>query len=237
MVKRAPKKKKQGSGTKAGTKRRERRFSTSATFLPLWVGVVGIAGCLLLGMGVFGTWILDPAPSYASYLVAAGGFGLGVALWFSQPKESAVFVGDAGIAIDDGRQTLRVAWYAMRSLRIENGFVLVEGPGHSLKFLLGANQKATAHALREAALRVPDVVDADKNIMETLPEPSDNEEQLKGVEDDQVTGSRCATSNKLISMEEDARICPRCGQVFHKESVPEACPSCEAALKGKTLLA
>ncbi len=223
--------------TKSVNKRRERRFSTSPTFMPLWVAGLGLIGSLVLGSGVFGWWIADPAVPYASYLVAAGGFLLGVALWFGQPPESAVFVGDSGIAVEDGREITRVPWFDVRSIQVVGGKVVVEGPSTTVKFLLGANRNAAALALKEAAVRIPDVVDVDKQVTESLPNPDKVKGFQQDIEDDQVTGVTCAHSKKLITLEEDARICPRCGQIFHKDGLPEACTSCEATLGTRALYA
>ncbi len=203
--------------------------------MPVWVAIVGMVGAALLGSGVFGLWILDPPLSLASYLVAAGGFGLGVALWFGQPSESAVMVGDAGIGVEDGRETLRVPWYELRSLRIIGGSVVAEGKSLKLKFLLGANRDATAWALKEAAERVPNVIDVSKDIAATLPDPKKVKGYDQNVKDDQVTGIRCAASDKIINLEDDARACPKCGQIYHKDGVPERCTSCDTELRGRVL--
>lgn len=227
--------KKKNKSAKSGLRRRERRFSTSPTFMPVWVAIVGMVGAALLGSGVFGLWILDPPLSLASYLVAAGGFGLGVALWFGQPSESAVMVGDAGIGVEDGRETLRVPWYELRSLRIIGGSVVAEGKSLKLKFLLGANRDATAWALKEAAERVPNVIDVSKDIAATLPDPKKVKGYDQNVKDDQVTGIRCAASDKIINLEDDARACPKCGQIYHKDGVPERCTSCDTELRGRVL--
>jgi rubrerythrin len=115
--------------------------------------------------------------------------------------------------------------------------MLIEGRQQTLKFLIGANRNATARLLKEAALRVPNVLDVAQSIAETLPDPDKVRGFLQEVEDDQITGIRCAFSEKLINLEEDARLCPKCGQIFHKDSVPDTCPDCEAELKGHVLLA
>lgn len=235
MAKTAKSSKKKTGQSKA--RRRERRFSTSANFVPPWVALVGMLGSLVLGAGVFGLWILDPQLSWASYLVAVGGCGLGVALWFGQPSESAITVGDAGIGVEDGQEVTRVPWYLMRSLQVSGGAVVVEGETNRIKFLLGANQRAAAFALKEAAERVPDVVDVDKSVTESLPDPAKVGGYLQDVTDDQVAGMRCANTDKLIHLEEDARICAKCGQVYHKEGIPETCVSCETPLAGRTLQA
>src|SRR5690606_40555471 len=102
--------------------------------------------------------------------------------------------------------------------------------------LMVANLHAAAQVLKEASLRVPDVVGVPREITEKLPKPG----EVKGYEqdvDDQVTGARCAASDKIIRLEQDARICPNCGQVFHKKGVPDACTHCKAELRGRTLRA
>jgi len=205
--------------------------------MPGWVAALGMLGCMLLGAGVFGTWIADPLIEWASYLVAAGGFCLGGSLWFGQPPEIAVAVGDAGVAVEYGRQTTRVHWYDMRSLRTKGGRLVIEGPGPDLKFAIGANPSATAFLLKEAAERVPDVMDIDPSVTKRLPELHQVRGLLQGIEDEQVAGTRCAASQELIQLEEEARLCPRCGQIYLREHVPAQCVSCEMELGNETLLA
>lgn len=199
--------------------------------------MLGLIGSLILGSGVFGWWILDPAVPHSSSLVAVGGVLLGLSLWFGQPPETAVFVGDSGVAVEDGREITRVPWFEVRSVRVQGGKLVVEGSSSVAKFLIGANRNAAALALKEAALRVPDVVDVERDVTESLPAPDKVKGYLQEIEDDQVTGVKCAHSKKLITMEEDARFCPRCGQIFHKEGLPEACSSCEQPLGARTLVA
>jgi hypothetical protein len=146
-------------------------------------------------------------------------------------------VGDAGIGVEDGREASRIPWFELRSLRVVGGSVVAEGAGQKLKFLLGANTHAAAWLLKEAAERVPAVVDVPKAVASSLPEPKDVKGYAQDVQDDQVTGLHCAASDRVITLEEDARICPNCGQVFHKDGVPAKCTHCEADLTGRTLKA
>lgn len=234
MAKSANKKKKRSAG---GFRRRERRFATSPAFMPTVIAIVGFVGAAVLGAGVFGLWILDPPLTWASYLVAGGGFLLGVSLWFGQAPETAVTVGDSGIAVEDGREMQRVPWHQMRSLRVVGANMVVEGKSGKVKFLLGANRHAAAEALKQAAERVPDIVDVGKSIVESLPKPGEVEGIQQDIEDDQVTGLKCAASDKTIKVEEDARLCSKCGQLYHKDAVPERCLACETELSGKLLRA
>ena len=47
----------------------------------------------------------------------------------------------------------------------------------------------------------------------------------------QLAGARCKASDELIAFEKDARLCGRCGEVYHKSHVPDRCLTCDAALK------
>lgn len=218
-------------------KRKERRFSTSSTYMPTWVALLGMVGCFGLGAGVFGLWILDPPVTWSSYAVAAGGLALGLALWFGQPPEVAVAVGDAGVAIEGSHQTQRLNWYEMRAVRAQGGRLLIEGDNTALKFSIGANLGAAALLLKEAAERIPDVLDVDPQVSKALPDPQTVRGLLQDIEDDQVAGTPCAASGTVIKLEEDARVCPCCGQIYEKAHLPSSCVSCENQLGENALRA
>jgi hypothetical protein len=225
-----------GGASRTGQGRKERRFATLASFIPTQIAAIGMAGSLLLGAGCFGLWILDPAISWATYLIAVGGLGLGVALWFSAPEETAVLVGDAGIAVEDGRDIARVHWHEIQSVSVRRGVVVVEArAGKAVKFLLGANPKGAAFTFQEAVERIPSAFNVEKSVADALPKPDPKAGQLQSVVDDQVAGTTCAASKRSIQLEEDARACPRCGQIYHKDEVPDRCVSCEGELKGRAL--
>lgn len=196
-----------------------------------------MVGSLILGAGCFALWVIDPPVSWASYLVAVGGLGLGVALWFGSPPETAVLVGDAGVGVEDGRDVSRVRWYQMKTLSIRRGQVLVTGEKGSLTFSLGANTKGLSFLLKEAAERMPNVLDIDKAITARLPAPDPGAGSEQSVTDDQIAGAHCAASDETIKFEEDALLCPRCSQIYHKNTLPERCVSCEAKLPGRALRA
>lgn len=217
-------------------RRKERRIPTSVTYLRPPLAAVGLLGALVLGAGVTGQWVLDPAFEYAPYLVAVGGLGVGIALGVG-PRESAVAVGDGGVAIERSRETQRLPWYQIKSITLQGDRLVVSASGSSLSFSVGANPGAAALVLKEAAERVPDVLDVDKAAVDKLPDPTKLDVRRVDVSDDQLAGLSCANSKQVIRLEEDARLCPRCAQVYHHETVPERCVSCDAELKGRTLRA
>lgn len=233
--------KSKGQGKEARAKKsakpRERRFAVNTTYIAPWVGIAGMVGALVLGAGVFGLWIKDPALSYASYLVAVGGLGLGVALWFAQPSLTAVCVGDGGLALENGKEVDRLAWCDMESLRVDGDKLVARGAASSLSFSMKAHPQAAAWTLKEAVTRLPSIVDVPGSVTEKLPAPSPSAGSEHEILDTQVAGRRCAASKKVISFEDDARLCPKCGQVYHKDHVPSACATCEEPLAGRTLRA
>ncbi|MEZ4310170.1 MAG: hypothetical protein R3F14_19180 [Polyangiaceae bacterium] len=46
-----------------------------------------------------------------------------------------------------------------------------------------------------------------------------------------IAGRACKASGQTIAFEKDARLCGRCGELYHKKSVPERCLTCEARLR------
>jgi hypothetical protein len=217
-------------------RRRERRFATSTTYMAPWVAAVGMLGALTLGAGVFGLWILDPPLDWASYLVAAGGLGLGASLWFG-PRETAVAVGDGGVAVEDGREVIRVPWHALTALTVQGDSVVARSARGVARFSLGANRLAAAWAFKECAERTPGALDVPQALAQKLPRPEDGDGVLGDVVDDQVAGRTCKASDTPIHLEEEARLCARCGQVYHVEHVPERCVTCDVELKGRVLVA
>ncbi len=233
----AQKKKARTTKKKTPKRQTERRFAANKTYIEPWVGWVGIVGALLLGAGVFGLWIKDPPLSYASYLVAAGGLGLGVSLWFAQPSITAVFVGDAGVAVEKGNEISRLVWCDIDKIRMANHDLVVTGKGTTIPLSIRAHQKAAAWLLKEAAERVPEILDVPTTIVQALPQPKAGDGYRQEIEDAQVAGRRCAESDRVLTLESDARICPKCGQVYHKDSVPQDCLHCGQSLTGRTLVA
>jgi hypothetical protein len=64
-----------------------------------------------------------------------------------------------------------------------------------------------------------------------LPEPHDDAGELLTLDALQIVGKRCAASGTVIAFEPDARVCPRCERVYHKDHVPPTC-DCGAPLQG-----
>jgi hypothetical protein len=66
---------------------------------------------------------------------------------------------------------------------------------------------------------------------DALAAPDDAAGEVATLEPPQVAGLRCKATDKIIAFEADARLCGRCGEVYHKEGVPARCGTCDAALR------
>lgn len=231
----ADQKTKKKKGTKEGARpeKKERRFVPSQTHSSLYAGVGGMAGALALGAGVYAQWIREPAQPWAQYLVAGGALTLGAALWFSDVGGDPVRVGAAGVALERGSELTRVAWCDLTRVRIDKGKLVLESDEVTLSLPLASHALAIAWILKEGVQRMPEAFDLKPSDSEGLPEPKEGDSELVPVENLQIAGKACAASDKAIAFERDARLCPKCAEVYHKEHVPKTCVTCGEDIRGR----
>jgi hypothetical protein len=215
---------------KAKRERKERRFSPEQTYSSRATVVGGMLGALVLGAGVWGQWISDPAHAYAIYLCGAGAIALGASLWYGDAGAVPVRIGDAGIALERGTELTRLAWCDLETVAVASGQLLAKGKNTTFSIPIAAQPKAVAWILAEGTRRVPDAMNVKKSDLSGLPEPKDLDGELVAIEGLQVAGRHCAATDKPIAFERDARLCPNCGQVYLKDAVPKKCVSCERDL-------
>lgn len=218
-------------------RRRERLFKTSSGFYPWSTFGLGCASALLLGAGLGARWFQDNPPVWTWGLILVGGVTLSGLPWSHPAPELSVTVGDAGVSVETRRETQRLAWHQMKRITATAHQLLIEGAHHSLRITWGANPQAIAWILKEAAERLPHLLDVSPQQAKTLPAPQAEAGTLQNVENAQIAGTRCAHSQELLSLEEDARLCKVCGQVYHRAHLPDQCVSCSHPLQNSTLLA
>jgi hypothetical protein len=214
----------------AEPKRRERRFVPSQLQASRASVGVGMLGSVVLGAGVWAQWISEQEYGFGPYLVAAGAIGLAAAMWFGDLRALPVRVGDAGVAVEKGSEIVRLAWCDIERISVHKQQLIIKGLEHTLAIPVAAHGRAVAWVLAEATRRVADVMDVSPGVVDGLPKPDKGDGELRTVNSVQVTGRRCAASGKTISFEKDARLCPNCGQVYHKAHVPAECETCEQTL-------
>ncbi len=219
-------KSKAGKTTKR--ERKERRFEPSRTQTSRLALVGGMAGSLALGAGVYAQWVRETPLESAPFIVAAGAVVLGLALWFSDAGAVPVRVGDAGIAIEKGSEITRLIWCDIQRIVVERGNLVARGEDLTLTIPVSAHPVAVSWILSEGVRRVPESMDVKRAELNNLPEPRDKDGEVLTIDALQVAGRHCAASKKVIAFERDARLCPNCGQVYHKEHVPKTCVTCHA---------
>lgn len=225
--------KRKANQKKPGAKPRrrvERRFLPQTTPAGWTLLGVGMVGALALGAGVFGQWVQDPPADYAAYLIAVGAAGLSAALWFGELSPIPVRVGDAGIALERGAELVRLGWCDIENVTIEKNQLLVKTADSVFAIPVAAHPQAIAWLLKEGVQRVPDVMNVKRRDLAQLPKPEESAGEELQVEGLQVAGRRCRHSDKLISFEQDARLCPNCCEVYHRLHVPKDCATCKQPL-------
>jgi len=222
--------------------RTERRFVPVPAVATNVVLAVGGLGSALMGAGVFGqfghAWMGSDLPptSFAPAIIAAGSVVFGASVWLGTSAEQPLRVGAGGIALEKGKEVRRIPWYEVERVvwDPDRQSLSVRGKddlGADASFGLTAKLMGPAIAwiVKEARLRVPDVVDVPEEAA-GLPRASREDGRLLTMDEVQVVGKRCAATNKIIAFEPDARVCPRCERVYLKQSVPDAC-ACGGSLK------
>lgn len=213
--------------------RTERRFAPQRSNGAMLTMGGSILGGLAIGAGAYGQWLADHRLAASPYIVAGGAVVLaGVILW-GDMEGSAVRVGDAGVAVEKGgKVTTRIAWCDMKSIELQDGRVRIDAEPTGCSISVAANPLAAAWVIKEAEDRVPNRLKAAKSDRESLPKTARTDGERVDVEAQQITGRACRASDRVITFERDARQCSRCGEVYHKDSLPETCLTCDADLTG-----
>ncbi len=212
--------------------RTERRFEPKRSRLALATMIGTAVGGLALGAGVYAQWLSPIHWTFAPWLVAAGAIVLAAVILWGDLTGPAIRVGDAGIAVEKDASSLsRFAWCDITRIDISAGRLVIESRFATASVRVAENPQAAAWIVREAGARIPKTLTVADPDMATLPASSETEGAMVAVEATQVTGRRCKASDKVITFERDARLCARCGEIYHAESLPERCLTCDAALE------
>jgi hypothetical protein len=218
--------------------RREQRFEPHASASPSVVYALGALGAVAMGAGVwgeFGSLVHETGPEpfkYAPYLLAAGAVLVGIAIWIGTSGEPPIRVGDGGVGVERSG-VRRMPWYAVESIAWADGAVRITGKddvGASMTVVasLASHPQAAAWIVKEARERVPAVIQVPEDA--ALPDVRVSAGESLAMDPPQVVGKHCAASGKVIAYEPDARVCPRCGRVYHKAHAPDSC-ECGASLE------
>lgn len=238
--------KKAKGGSKETVTHRERRFLPVRDARMTASLVAGAVGSLLLGAGVYiqffrpannvlavklGAQVVELADKGA-YVVGAGALILALVIMLAPDFETALLVGDGGVGVDEGNDEgpRRILWCDIEQITLTSTALVVRGPEQKLLVPLSSQPQAAAWVLREAQERIPSVVALDHGEQERIPKADENAGEQRKITDIQIAGRRCCATDRVISYEPDARLCPRCGEIYHKDHVPAECLTCEGPL-------
>jgi hypothetical protein len=212
--------------------RQERRFESSSSTRALASLSATIVGGLVLGAGIYSQWMSSHPLEQSPWIVGAGAVVLAATILWGDFGGHAIRVGDAGVAQErPGQAIQRVNWSVMRKVALKGGVLLVESEEREISFPVSKFPSAAAWIVKEARGRIPKKVSVSEEQSSALPTAQDTDGVQIPLEKLQVTGQKCRASGKVITFEKDARSCPKCGEVYHRNSLPEACLTCDADLK------
>jgi hypothetical protein len=141
-------------------------------------------------------------------------------------------VGDAGVAVERGSELVRLLWCDMDRIRVDQDHLVLSGTGTTISVAESSQALAISWILKEAAERLPKLIDVTPSYADRLPKPEASNGTLGPIMSLQTTGRRCAKSRKVIRYERDARICSVCTQVYLKDNLPDECVTCGKPLEG-----
>jgi F0F1-type ATP synthase assembly protein I len=217
---------------------KERRYTGEQTYASKVHVLIGVVGGLGLGAGVYSQWISDQARTSAPYLVIGGGLLMIGTMLFGDIGTTVVRVGDGGVALEKGRDLVRILWCDLKRVRAKDGKLVLEGDEETISVPIAGHPGAVARILAEGTRRVPEAMDVKRSALAGLPEPSEHDGgEILTLETLQVAGRHCAASDRPIAFERDARLCPQCCQVYLRDEVPKKCVTCEAELGDRAVRA
>jgi hypothetical protein len=224
------KRKKSSSRAAERPSQRARRFEPDTTSMGQAALVLICVGAALLGAGFYGQGLRETPLSYAPGLIIAGLIVLGFGWQQSSVRAAPLLVGDPGVASEEGDPLRWVSWSKVDSVVLEKDTLVVRGDGRTVNVPLGPFPQGAAWVVKEATARVPSKVKLDDAARGRLPAADEAFGETRDLGPAQVAGAHCKASDRVIAFDEDARLCPRCGEIYHKEEVPESCLTCEADL-------
>lgn len=210
--------------------RSERRFLPQQSPMTMAIMVAGALGSALLGAGVYAQFLRESPHPQGRFIVAAGAAVLAVLILFAPDFAGPVSVGDSGVAEGEGEAETRLLWCDIEAVKLNGGHLELVGSQNRVRIPLATHAQAAAWAVHEADARIPRRVELSEGEREKLPKRDESAGEVRQLPEPQVAGRRCKASDRVISYEPDARICPTCGECYHKDALPEVCVTCSGRL-------
>ncbi|MBW2459495.1 MAG: hypothetical protein JRI68_33690, partial [Deltaproteobacteria bacterium] len=207
----------------------ERRFEPQTGQREV-VGVVALSlGGIALGVGVYALAIRDAALmslSYPPYVLAVGVVLIAYYFLFGKRGLQTLRVGELGVGLESDGRVSRTGWYEVESIDLASGQLQLATGGRLIRIPLEDHGAAVRRLVSEARTRIPKRVALDEEDLVRIGEPAPTEGQPVDGEPPQVTQESCLASDRPLSVEEDVRMCRRCGALYHRSAVPRRCLGC-----------
>jgi hypothetical protein len=217
----------------------ERRFTAEPTSRTNWLALLGGLGGVTLGAGTFASFLHDPPLPVGNGLLVAGAIATGVSLFVRDSSTAPLRVGALGVGIErDSSQPVRVAWCDIERIRWDERaeVLIVEAGAERIVISEAGHGAALAWVVHEALERIPSRVEMPAERAQSFATRANpHEGEVLQASRPQVAGRRCKASGAIVTFENDAHLCEQCGQVYHREHVPERCLTCDAPLEALAL--
>ncbi|MGE5788706.1 MAG: hypothetical protein ACM3ZE_29210 [Myxococcales bacterium] len=208
----------------------EKRFVSEWNRPDLGVLVAAVIAGLLLGAGCYSAWIAETPNEYQSFLLLGGIAVLGFFVFRISSGREVVFVGDAGVAVEQGGELTRLLWFEIESIRYQGSHLVLTGANTTLRLPSQCHTRAIRAILAETASRLPKILDVPAKLVDQLPKVVGEDPSPRPITSLQVAGKRCQVTNQVLTFERDARLCPVCTSIYHRDHVPAKCANCEQPL-------
>jgi hypothetical protein len=213
----------------------ERRYDRAFTKPDFVIHTAWLIASACAGAITYESFFAAAPTGYRDLVLGLGAVALVVVLYRYVSTSATVLVGDAGVALERGGEVERLLWWEIERIRQEEGKLVLRGANTTLRLEPGQYAQAVHAILKEARERLPSLLDVSERDVEALPKSTAKEPASEPIRSLQIAGKRCAISKTVISVERDARLCPKCATVYHRNQLPQICSTCAAELGGRAV--
>jgi hypothetical protein len=135
------------------------------------------------------------------------------------------------VGLEEDDKVSRTRWYEVERVTLSDGLLRVITAGKPLSLKVSLYGGAARRLVSEALKRIPKRVEIDDADIAAIGKPRATEGEPVEAEPPQVTLQRCRASKRAITFEKDARLCGRCGALYHRAEIPRRCLECGKKLK------
>ncbi len=208
---------------------RERRFSASFEPIPKPVFALAALSAAAVGAGFYDKFLTGVQHDEGIWLILLGLFGVGAAAWRLGLGAPDLLLGDAGIAVDRADEVERIPWFELKSVTRSGDSLHLVGDSRRITLPITAHRVGVAQLLSELRSRPITLTERLPELSGPIPDcPVLLAQPVRGL---QITGRRCAASHLPIRLERDARLCPRCAQLYLVGELPVNCTTCQTPLR------